>query len=214
MSVEVLAPWLLAAILALVRRPGPARFAAVAVLAAAAAYGGQPEVLACLAYLCAGWGLYWWWREGRSRRVLAELVGAALCGALLAAPQVVPTLEYLRISADSHGGTLGDTRLALSDLDALVRRKGLQPELLGWPLAVAAVAGAIGWRRRIPGTGVLLVAAAVWAVRSLDTPLAGLLAVAAGPRPDQRPPLRRVRPRPGGGGAGGRGAAADRDDRA
>ena len=76
--------------------------------------------------------------------------------ALLAAPQVVPTLEYLRISADSHGGTLGDTRLALGDLDALVRRKGLQPELLGWPLAIAAVAGAIGWRRRIPGTGILL----------------------------------------------------------
>ena len=176
LSVEVLAPWLLAAILALVRRPGPLRFAAVALLGAAAAYGGQPEVLACLAYLGAGWGLYWWWREGRSRRVLLELVGAGLCAVLLAAPQVVPTLEYLRISADSHGGTLGDTRLALGDLDALVRRKGLQPELLGWPLALAAVAGAIGWRRRIAGTGVLLAATAVWAVRSLDTPLASLLA--------------------------------------
>jgi membrane protein YfhO len=176
LSVEVLAPWLLAAILALVRRPGPLRFAAVVLVAAAAAYGGQPEVLACLAYLGAGWGLYWWWREGRSRRVLLELIGAAVCAALLAAPQVVPTLEYLRISADSHGGTLGDTRLALGDLDALVRRKGLQPELLGWPLAIAAVAGAVLWRRRIPGAGVLLVAAAVWAARSLDTPLADLLA--------------------------------------
>ena len=81
LSVEVLAPWLLAAILALVRRPGPLRFAAVALVGAAAAYGGQPEVLACLAYLGAGWGLYWWWREGRSRRVLVELVGAALCAA-------------------------------------------------------------------------------------------------------------------------------------
>ncbi len=176
MSVEVLAPWLLAAILALVRRPGPARFAAVALLTAAAAYGGQPEVLACLAYVGAGWGAYWWWREGRSRRVLAELLGAAVCGALLAAPQIVPTLEYLRIAADSHGGQLGHTRLALSDLDALVRRKGLQPELLGVPLALAAVGGAIGWRRRIPGTGPLLVAAAVWALRSVDTPLATLLA--------------------------------------
>jgi hypothetical protein len=176
LSVEVLAPWLLAAILALVRRPGPARFAAVALLTAAAAYGGQPEVLACLAYLGAGWGLYWWWREGRSRRVLAELAGAALCGALLAAPQILPTLEYLRIAADSHGGQLGHTRLALSDLDALVRRKGLQPELLGWPLALVAIAGAIGWRRRIPGTGPLLVAAAVWALRSFDTPLASLVA--------------------------------------
>ena len=176
MSVEVVAPWLLAAILALVRRPGPVRFTAVVLLTAAAAYGGQPEVLACLAYLGAGWGAYWWWREGRSTRVLAELAGAAVCGALLAAPQVVPTLEYLRIAADSHGGQLGHTRLALSDLDALVRRKGLQPELLGWPLALAAVAGAIGWRRRIAGTGPLLVAAGVWALRSVDTPLAPLLA--------------------------------------
>jgi hypothetical protein len=107
--------------------------------------------------------------------VLAELVGAALCAALLAAPQIVPTLEYLRIAADSHSGELGHTRLALSDLDALVRRKGLQPELLGWPLAIAAVAGAIGWRRRIAGTGPLCVAAAVWALRSLDTPFASLL---------------------------------------
>ena len=64
-----------------------------------------------------------------------------------------------------------DTRLALSDLDAVVRRKGLQPELLGWPLAIAAVIGAIGWRRRIAGTGPLCVAAVVWALRSLDTPL-------------------------------------------
>ena len=176
MSVEVVAPWLLAAILALVRRPGAARFAAVALLTAAAAYGGQPEVLACLAYVGAGWGAFWWWREGRSGRVLAELAGAAACGALLAAPQIVPTLEYLRIAADSHGGQLGHTRLALSDLDALVRRKGLQPELLGWPLALVAVAGAIGWRRRIAGTGPLLVAAAVWAVRSVDTPFASLLA--------------------------------------
>ncbi len=175
MSVEVLAPWLLAAILALVRRPGPLRFAAVAGLTAAAAYGGQPEVLACLAYLGAGWGLYWWWREGRSGRVLAELAGAALCGALLAAPQIVPTLEYLRIAADSHGGELGTTRLALSDLDALVRRKGLQPELLGFPLAIVAGLGAIGWRRRIAGTGPLCVAAGVWALRSLDTPLASLV---------------------------------------
>lgn len=176
MSVEVLAPWLLAAILALVRRPDPLRFAAVALLAAAAAYGGQPEVLACLAYLAAGWGGYWWWREGRSWRLLAELVGAALVGALLAAPQVVPTLEYLRIAADSHGGQLGDTRLALGDLDALVRRKVLQPELLGLPLAVAAVAGAVLWRRRIAGTGFLAVAASIWALRSLDTPLAALVA--------------------------------------
>src|SRR4051794_8716743 len=80
---------------------------------------------------------------------LLELVGAALCGALLAAPRVGRTLESLGIWADPQGGPLGDTRLALADVDALVRRKGLQPELLGWPLAIAAVAGAIGWRRRV-----------------------------------------------------------------
>ena len=144
---------------------------------AAAAYGGQPEVLACLAYLGAGWGAYWWWREGRStRRAGGARGGRGVRRAAARRPQVVPTLEYLRIAADSHGGQLGHTRLALSDLDALVRRKGLQPELLGWPLALAAVAGAIGWRRRIAGTGPLLVAAGVWALRSLDTPLAPLLA--------------------------------------
>ena len=134
-------------------------------------------MLACLAYLGAGWGRTGGGARAARRRVLAELAGAALCGALLAAPA---GRADARVPADrgrlARRDSSGDTRLALSDLDALVRRKGLQPELLGWPLAIAAVAGAIGWRRRIAGTGPLLVAAAVWALRSLDTPLASLLA--------------------------------------
>ena len=176
MSVEVVAPWLLAAILALVRRPGPARFAAVALLTAAAAYGGQPEVLACLAYVGVGWGA-----------LLVVARGAVEAACWPSSPGAAALRRAAGGAADRADARVPADRGRLPrraarphapravGLDALVRRKGLQPELLGWPLALVAVAGAIGWRRRIAGAGSCCVAAGVWALRSFDTPLASLL---------------------------------------
>ncbi len=181
MNVEALAPWLLAAILLLARRPGALPFAAVAGLTAAAGYGGQPEALVCLAYLATAWAAWCWWRDGRTRRTLLNLAGAGLCGALLAAPQLLLLAEYVLHATDSHAGGLGATRLAFSDLDSIVRRDGLQGELLGWPLALIALLGAItAWRSRIGGTSFLLAAAGIWALRSLDTPIAAAFEIVPG----------------------------------
>ncbi len=173
LSVEALVPWLLLAILGLARRPGAGRFTAVALLTAAIALGGQPESLVIVAYVGAGWGLYWWLREGRSVRVLAELAGAALVGGALAAPLLLLSAEYVPLAYDAHGGRLGATRMDPAALpetllgDFAERKQGA----VGIGLLALAAAGVAGRRRAgIAGTGVLLALTGIWAVRALGLP--------------------------------------------
>lgn len=172
-SVEALFPWLLAAVLALARRPTARRFAAVALLVAAAALGGQPEVLVVLAYLAAGWALYWWWRLGRSPRRLAELAGAGLTGGLLAAPQLWLGGQYVRHAFDFHEGGLGDVRFSFDQFRQILLGDFADERQAALTIVVLALAvGGVAGRRRagVAGTGFLLAATAVWAVRAFGVP--------------------------------------------
>jgi Bacterial membrane protein YfhO len=172
LSVEALAPWLLLAILVLVRRPGFLPFAGTAMLTAAAIVGGQPEVLVVLAWLAAAWGLYWWWREGRSRRVLLELAGAGAAGALVAAPQLLLGAEYVSLAVDLHLGALGQNRLPVETLKLILLGdyESAGHESLGIVMLSLAAAGIAGWRKAGMPQGFMLAAAAVWAVRALGVP--------------------------------------------
>ena len=188
LSVEALAPWLLLAILVLVRRPGWLPFTAVALLVAAATLGGQPEVLVVLAWVAIAWALYWWFREGRPRRALLELAGAGVAGGLLTAPQVLLGAQYVGLSNDLHLGRLGDVRMSfdtlkvvlLGDYD-LARVESLaRMESLGIVMVALAVAGIAG--RRVAGVsqGFMLAATGVWAVRALDLPGAEIVGLLPG----------------------------------
>jgi len=183
LTVEAFVPWLLLAVVGLVRRPGAARFAAVAALTAATALGGQPESLVVAAYLVIAWALYWWWREGRSPRVLLELLGAGLAGGLLAAPYLALFAEYVTLADDSHSGRLGDTRLESTRLpvmalgDFAAQREGA----IGIGLLVLAVAGlAAGRRSGVAGGGILLAATLVLGVRMLGLPGASVVGLLPG----------------------------------
>lgn len=182
LTVEAFVPWLLLAIVALARRPGPARFTAVAALTAATALGGQPESLVVAAYAALAWGLYWWVREGRSPRVLGELAGAGAVGALLAAPFLVLFAEYVPLADDAHGGLLGEYRLALARLpEVLLGDFADQTEsAVGVGLLVLAAAGVAGRRSGVAGGGLLLAVTLVLAIRMLDLPGAGLVGVLPG----------------------------------
>lgn len=182
LTVEAFVPWLLLAIVALARRPGAARFTAVAVLTAATGLGGQPESLVVAAWVALAWGLYWWSREGRSLRVLGELAGAGSVGALLAAPFLVLPAEYVPLAQDAHGGALGANRLALARLpEVLLGDFANQTEgAVGVGLLVLAAAGVAGRRSGVAGGGFLLAATLVLAIRMLDLPGTDLVGVLPG----------------------------------
>jgi hypothetical protein len=178
MSVEALLPWLLFAVVGVARRGGAGPFAALALLVAAAALGGQPESLVVAAYVTGAWALFWWVRQGRIWRTLADLAGAGLAGGLVAAPQLLLAGAYIPEAVDAHGGKLGQARLSLSAFrevllgDYLARKQAG----VGIGLLVLAAAGLAG--RRVAGTWLLAGVAAAWAVRALDLPgeqLVGLL---------------------------------------
>ena len=75
MNLESLTPWLLLAILGMIRRQTTRRFCALAGLTTLMGVGGGTEVLIGVTYLAIAWGLFWWIREGRRWRALAETAG-------------------------------------------------------------------------------------------------------------------------------------------
>lgn len=170
-SVEMLAPWLLLAILGLVRRPSPPRFAALALVVGLAGLGGQPEVLIGLAYLGAAWAVYWFIREGRRPRAALAAAGAAAAGGMIAAPQLLPGLRFITEVSSPHLAFLGTERLPLEDAGTFLLgdADAKAAVSLGIVLTVFAAAGLAAARRRPPvGAGLLLAASAVWAVRTFE----------------------------------------------
>ena len=180
MSVEAFVPWLLLAVVAVTRRGGAGPFAALALLVAASALGGQPESLVAVAYLTAVWGVFWWLRQGRSWRTLAELGGAGLVGGLLAAPQLLLAAAYIPDTIDSHGGKLGEARLSLSAFREVLLGDYVAKEqaAVGIGLLVLAAAGLAG--RRVAGSWLLTGVAAAWGVRTLGLPGARLVGLLPG----------------------------------
>jgi hypothetical protein len=170
LSVEALLPWLLLAVVGVARRGGAGPFAALALLVAAAALGGQPESLVVVAYVIGAWALFWWIKQGRAWRALAELAGAALTGGLLAAPQLLLAGAYIPEAVDAHGGKLGDARLSLSAFREVLLGDYVAKKQagVGIGLLVLAATGLAG--RRVAGAWLLAGVATVWAVRALDVP--------------------------------------------
>jgi hypothetical protein len=103
LSVEVLVPALLWASEWVVRRPGPGSFAAVAAVVGLQVLGGMPESLV-LAVLTAG--AYVALRLIFERRfgvlTLLPFAGACALGAAIGGVLIVPLLEYLSRSYDTH----------------------------------------------------------------------------------------------------------------
>lgn len=109
--VAAVAPWIVVALLALVRRPGARPAVALAAAGAAGVSGGHPETLLhvlLFALLLAA--LVAWRRDGRGRgrgrtlrrwgRVAAWGAAAALLAWLVAAPLLLPMIENLTASAE------------------------------------------------------------------------------------------------------------------
>jgi hypothetical protein len=165
MNAETLVPWMLAAIVAVSRRPTALRGVGLALVAAAIALAGQPEVAIVVGCLGAGWAVYWWVGTGRRRAVLVEYTLAAVAAALLSAVQTIPAVEYFAVATSSHGNLLGLTRVPLTTLIAGV---GPDPPLLGGTLLAFAAGGVCARRSWPAGTPLLLAVAAVWLVRSPD----------------------------------------------
>lgn len=101
--VAAAAPWIVAALLALVRRPGARPAVALAAAGAAGFLGGHPETLLhvlvfalLLALLLAPPRL----REAAAGRVAVWGAAAALLAALLAGPLLLPFVENLAVSAE------------------------------------------------------------------------------------------------------------------
>jgi hypothetical protein len=185
------APWVVAAVVAVVRRPRAGTMAALAFATAALALAGHPEVAAGAVALAAFVGA--WLRRRRSWR--RGLLAAALAGALgagLAAPHLAPFVVAAR--ASMRAGERLSAAAPTRDLTAgvagwFVERGGkifkapLSPLALGepygkefrgpwaWPLALAAYTGLLalagaaaalaGWRRRLAAPFLLAWAAAL-----------------------------------------------------
>jgi hypothetical protein len=151
-AVPVFLPWTLLAIEALRGPRARLAFAAVALTTAGSILAGHPETSFYCGALCGLWSLALL-REQR-RAGLFALVGL-FCGALLAAPMLVPFVEYLGNSAAKSIRAAKDTHLAWGDLLPLVplvasalvwratrRRSALQREIAR---SLALVVGAVGF---------------------------------------------------------------------
>ena len=144
---------------------GPARFAAVALLDGGgglrrtAGGAGLPGVPRRRLGRCTGGGA----RAAR-RRVLAELAGAA---AVRRAARGAADRADARVPADrgrlARRAARPHAARAVATSTRSCAARACSPSCSAGRSRLAAVAGAIGWRRRIAGTGPLLVAAAVWA---------------------------------------------------
>lgn len=170
-SIECLSPWLLLAVLSLVRRPCASRFVAVAALTAATCLGGQPEVMVCLAFVAAPWGVYWWLRLGRRWRTLGELAAAAGAGVLVSAPQLLLGVEFLDQSVGAHVHPLGQSRVGLANAPVYLLGDVSGKTTISITVALTALAAAGLVARResgVEGVGFSALAAAVWALRSFS----------------------------------------------
>jgi hypothetical protein len=172
MNAEPLAPWLLLALLLVLRQPTAPRFVLLAAVVAAILVGGQPEVAIILGWVGAVWTLVFWLRGPRRWRPLLEVAGAALCGALIAAPQLLLALEYLPISAKAHYQGLGNVLYPIRTGgvvlvgDFAVKHQAA----IGIVLTSLAAAAVIVRRRLLPGTLVLVAVSLVWMTRAFDLP--------------------------------------------
>lgn len=99
--VAALTPWLIVALIRLVRRPGPGNAAVVGGVGALGVFAGHPEtLLQCLTLGVLAVTPLLLRRPSRLRRTLPWAAGAALLAALLAAPLLLPFVENLRVSAE------------------------------------------------------------------------------------------------------------------
>jgi Bacterial membrane protein YfhO len=170
-SIECLSPWLLLAVLSLVRRPRASLFVAVAALTAAACLGGQPEVTVCLAFVAAPWGVYWWLRLGRRWRTLGDLAAAAGSGVLVSAPQLLLGVEFLNQSVGAHLHPLGQSRVGLASAPIYLLGDVSGKTTISTTVALTALAAAGLIARResgVEGVGFIALAAGVWALRSFS----------------------------------------------
>lgn len=169
MNLESLTPWLLLAILGMIRRQTTARFCALAGLTTLMCVGGQPEVLIGVTYLAIAWGLYWWIREGRRWRALAETAGAALLGGLIAAPLLWLGLQYVSIGVTEHAHAEGMSRypLGLAKVVALGDFSQQRMVSLGIVLLALSIAGlAARTAAGVAGMWFMVFALIVWSLRS------------------------------------------------
>ena len=89
-------PWILLAVDRIVDHPSPGRAAWLAAAVGASILSGHPETSLKILLFAFAWGVHRGW--GAPRRTWALLAGAGVAGVLLAAVQVVPFAEYLRLS--------------------------------------------------------------------------------------------------------------------
>ena len=128
--VAAVAPWVLLALVALVRRPGPRPAVALAVAGAVGVAGGHPETLLHVVLLGLGLvvaALALGERAGVAERRPGRVVvwggaGAAL-SLLLAAPALLPFVENLAVSREWVSRSAGGTVVELPLEQSLVRLK-------------------------------------------------------------------------------------------
>lgn len=198
--VAATAPWVLLALVALVRRPGPRPAVGLAVTGAVAVAGGHPETLLHVLLFGLALAACLPWAEGtpraegtlrRAGRVLLWGAAAAGLAALLAAPLLLPFVDNLQVSTEWElrrgGGTVVEVPaweaaerlrptfalLALGDpLDGTWSGPENLAELAGGSVGAAALLLALLalGGRRRRLAGVLLVLAAVGLAVSVHTP--------------------------------------------
>jgi Bacterial membrane protein YfhO len=172
-SVEMLAPWLLLAILALADRRTPLRFAALAVTCALAVLGGQPETLLLLGVLGAAWAAYVCVIAKASWRGAVGIGLAALCGALLAGPMLWLGLEYASVAQAAHVVPEFNRARLLDELKLLLVGDFAAREhaALGMVMLVLAVAGVAQPRANgVLGVWFMVGAIVVWLAWALHLP--------------------------------------------
>jgi len=173
-------PWLLLAVRRAGRVARPWASAGVAATTALVLAGGHPETAMMAALLAAAFLV----AGGQDRRAVAPALAGAVLGAGLAAPLLLPFLEYLLQSAAWIGADRYAAPLPLRDLLRL-----LTPSLRGsHPIEAAAylsvgvlplaVAGAFTGRRE-RDSRMLIVASASLLVAAYANPLSDLLASAS-----------------------------------
>jgi hypothetical protein len=148
-SALALVPWTAAAAIAVTRRPSRGRIACAALATALLLYAGHPEIAAVGGLLAAALALAFRRRRRPLLRALAAPALAAILGAALAAPQVLPFAEQLpgtarfvevRSSAPATAG-LG---FGFDPASLALLLSPLNPEVFGRPYH-EAFHGPFGW---------------------------------------------------------------------